>query len=277
MLDENLKNYIFKKSILEDNRIELNELQIIRKISEGTCSVVYLVQKKNTKINFALKCISKGVINQNNLLEKLITEKSIHSRLSFPFISHLVRTFKNPNFLLFLYEYIPGKTLFSTLEEFTTLSLKQVNFYSSIILLTLRYLHSKNIVHREIIPENFVIDELGYPILTHFTSSKILNGRTYSLAGVPHYIAPEIIKGDGHNFYSDIWSLGIIIYKFLYGLMPFGDGEEDPYAIYKSILEKPLQYPVFIKQSMKMNGLIDQLLEKVPALRGNAESVMTHS
>ena len=59
--------------------------------------------------------------------------------------------------------------------------------------------------------------------------------------------------------------------------MPFGDGEEDPYAIYKSILEKPLQSPVFIKQSMKMNGLIDQLLEKVPALRGNAESVMTHS
>lgn len=276
ILDDNLKKYLIRKAYLQDATITLDSLCTIKFLGSGTYSNVYLMKKEETSIEYALKVISKETIVKYNLLDKYINEKHLHLRFDFPFITHLVKTFKNESALFFLYENISGPSLSSVLVKMGSINLKRANFYASVILLILKYLHSKSIVHREIVPDNFNIDELGYPILTHFTSSKYVNGRTYSLVGIPHYMAPEIIKGDGYNIYADIWSFGVMIYEMLYGLVPFGEGEEDPFIIYKLILEEPLKYPVFIKESMKLNGLLEQLLEKVPSHRGTAESIMEH-
>lgn len=275
ILDENLKEYLYKKSHFQDLNVGLNDLNITAKIAEGTHSQVYLAKNKKNNLNYALKCIGKDKVTQHKLLQGLITEKEIHSRIDFPFISHLVKTLKNNEKLFFLYEFIPGPSLKLSVS-LDQISIKLTSFYTSIILLTLKYLHERNIVHRRIVPDSFILDTFGYPILVNFASSKVLEGRTYTLVGVPHYIAPEVIKGDGYTFYSDIWSLGIMIYEFLFGFMPFGDKKEDPFEIYKSILEDPLTYSVFVKDSMKMDGLINQLLQKVPALRGTAKSILDH-
>jgi cGMP-dependent protein kinase len=67
----------------------------------------------------------------------------------------------------------------------------------------LKYLHNLNIIYRDLKPENIMIDEHGYPKLIDFGSSKIITGRTYSLLGTPHYMAPEVILGKGYSFKSD--------------------------------------------------------------------------
>lgn len=71
-------------------------------------------------------------------------------------------------------------------------------------------------------------------------SSKQGMARTYTIIGTPHYMAPEIITGKGYSFMVDLWSLGIVLYEFMCGGVPFAEEAEDPYEIYEEIIKKPL-------------------------------------
>lgn len=99
------------------------------------------------------------------------------------------------------------------------------------------YLHSKNIVYRDLKPENAVVSEDGYLHMIDLGTAKFLDKesgyRTFTIIGTPHYMAPEIIEGKGYGFSSDIWSLGIIFYEMVCGNLPFGEEMDDPYDIYK--------------------------------------------
>lgn len=111
------------------------------------------------------------------------------------------------------------------------------------------YLHSKNIVYRDLKPENLLIGADGFLKLTDFGFAKFVEGRTYTLCGTPEYLAPEILlnKGTscfwllGHGKPVDWWCLGILIYEMLAGIDPFND--EDPMAIYQKILKGKIKFP----------------------------------
>lgn len=79
-------------------------------------------------------------------------------------------------------------------------------------------------------------------------------------------MAPEIITGKGYVQYVDLWSLGVVLYEFMCGFVPFGDTLEDPYDIYEQIIMRPVQFPAFL-QDKKARRLIDQLLHKIPEER----------
>jgi len=77
------------------------------------------------------------------------------------------------------------------------------------------YLHDNNILIRSISPESFLVDAKGYIKLTNLNKSKIIpkkGTKTYTIIGTPHYMAPEVITNTGYNNYSDIWSIGVILY-----------------------------------------------------------------
>jgi len=74
--------------------------------------------------------------------------------------------------------------------------------------------------------------------------------RTYTIIGTPHYMAPEVLLNKGYSFLVDIWSIGIILYEFMCGLVPFGEELEDPFDIYQEIvLNKRVDFPNYMKDN----------------------------
>ena len=143
----------------------------------------------------------------------------------------------------------------------------------------MKYLFKNGIIHRDLKPENVIIDEDGYPKLMDFGISKIISGRTFTIVGTPHYMAPEVIIGKGYSLPVDYWSLGVMLYEFVCCKVPFGDDEEDPYAIYEKVLERKLTYPGFVSPKMPCRPVIEQLLHKSPVLRngGSMENLKAHA
>lgn len=149
------------------------------------------------------------------------------------------------------------------------ISSKTAAFYISGVYQMLKYLHNHSIIYRDIKPENIIICKDGYPKLIDFGSAKIISGRTYSFLGTPHYMAPEVILGKGYSFQSDYWSLGILLYELVTGILPFGEELEEPFEIYQAILQTKLAFPDWIKPNIKSRSTIEHLLTKSSAARGD--------
>eukprot|EP00361_Fabrea_salina_P007587 CAMPEP_0202435178 /NCGR_PEP_ID=MMETSP1345-20130828/18205_1 /ASSEMBLY_ACC=CAM_ASM_000843 /TAXON_ID=342563 /ORGANISM="Fabrea Fabrea salina" /LENGTH=209 /DNA_ID=CAMNT_0049048111 /DNA_START=285 /DNA_END=914 /DNA_ORIENTATION=+ len=129
--------------------------------------------------------------------------------------------------------------------------------YSAQIVLMFEYMHSLNVVYRDLKPENLLICEDGYLKLTDFGFAKVVESRTYTLCGTPEYLAPEILLNKGHGKPVDWWALGIIIYEMLAGIDPFSD--EDPMAIYQKILKGKVKFPRNFDKNAR--SLVKHLLE----------------
>jgi cGMP-dependent protein kinase len=127
-------------------------------------------------------------------------------------------------------------------------------------------------------PENVVVDEEGYLKLIDFGTAKIVNGRTYTIVGTPHYMAPEVILRKGYTVAVDYWSLGIVLYELLFEKVPFAEEEEDPMIVYEIVLTARLRYPRIQKPMSEVKSVIDQLLNKNPSLRMGAgfEKLKSH-
>ena len=134
----------------------------------------------------------------------------------------------------------------------------------------MEYLHLKNIVYRDLKPENVMVESDGYLKLIDMGTAKQLTQdkgfRTFTIIGTPHYMAPEVMKGKGYSFAVDIWSLGILLYEFMCGQLPFADNADDPYEIHSIIIKEQVKYPSFFTDA-KAKKLIEQLLNKQPDSR----------
>lgn len=99
------------------------------------------------------------------------------------------------------------------------------------MVLCMEYLHTNNIIYRDIKPENIMVDEKGYLRLIDMGTAKFLKGkggRTYTIIGTPHYMAPEILTGKGYTFSVDLWSIGVCLYEFMCGGVPYAEDADDP-------------------------------------------------
>jgi cGMP-dependent protein kinase len=174
----------------------------------------------------------------------------------------LVRTYKTQNLIFFMLEYIPGKVMSKFLQNRSKSFINNTHlltFYLSSILIILSYLNSKGICHRDLKPDNIMIDEKGYLKLLDFGTSIELTDFTHTITGTPHYIAPEIMLGKGYGFSCDYWSTGIIAHELYFGYQPFGKGARDPIDVYREIIKKDLH---FSKGDPQVIAVIKALLNK---------------
>ncbi|ESK85962.1 camp-dependent protein kinase catalytic subunit [Moniliophthora roreri MCA 2997] len=229
---------------LQENGLKLTDFEVRGTLGTGTFGRVLLVRHRNPTAqnsHFALKVLRKSEIVRLRQVEHVNAERYILSRVQHPFIVDLFATFQDSLNVYMLMSYVPGGELFTHLRRAQRFTPDVTRFYLATIILALKYLHSFNIIYRDLKPENLLLDSRGYLRLTDFGFAKIVDDRTWTLCGTPEYLAPEIIQSDGHGKAADWWACGVLCYEMLVGYPPFYD--ESPYGIYEKILSGHIHWP----------------------------------
>ncbi|TBU65995.1 cAMP dependent protein kinase [Dichomitus squalens] len=234
-------------SHLEKGTLKLTDFEVKGTLGTGTFARVLLVRlrassgQSSTSNCFALKVLRKTEVVRLRQVEHVNGERYILSRVRHPFIVDLYATFQDSLNVYMLMSYVPGGELFTHLRRAKRFTADVTRFYLATIVLALKYLHSFNIIYRDLKPENLLLDSRGYLRLTDFGFAKIVDDRTWTLCGTPEYLAPEIIQSDGHGKAADWWACGILCYEMIVGYPPFFD--ETAYGIYEKILKGKIHWP----------------------------------
>lgn len=262
---------------LEDLDVTLNSFQQLQTLGTGTFGRVYLIKHKQIGRFYAMKVLKKSEVVRLKQVEHVMNEKSILATVRNPFVVQLYRSFQDGKNLFMILEYVVGGELFSHLRRAGRFSNETTRFYASEIVAAIEYMHSFDIVYRDLKPENLLLDHQGHIKITDFGFAKRVEDRTWTLCGTPEYLAPEIIQSKGHGKAVDWWALGILIYEMLAGYPPFFD--DHPFGIYEKILGGKLVFPGHFDATAK--DLIKKLLtpdrtRRLGSLKAGADDIKKH-
>ncbi|CAH0562652.1 unnamed protein product [Brassicogethes aeneus] len=273
------------------------DYEVVKLISNGAYGAVYLVKHKQTKQRFAMKKINKNNLMLRNQVEQVFAERDILSFADNPFVVSMYCSFETKKHLCLVMEYVEGGDCASLIKNIGPLPPDMARFYFAETVLAVEYLHSYGIVHRDLKPDNLLITALGHIKLTDFGLSKMglmslatnlyegyidTESRQFSdkqVFGTPEYIAPEVILRQGYGKPVDWWSMGIILYEFLIGCVPFfGDTPEE---LFSHTVQDDIEWPENedwpVQEEAK--DLITVLLQHSPRDRlgtGGAHEVKEH-
>eukprot|EP00127_Corallochytrium_limacisporum_P006714 Clim_evm3s234 gene=Clim_evmTU3s234 len=246
-------------------------------LGTGSFGRVYLAQDRDDGEFVALKVLRKSKVVKLKQVEHTLNEKNFLQGLKFPFIVDLKVSFKDNANLYMVLEYIPGGELFSYLRQSGRLPQDTVVFYTAQVAMVFEYLHSLNLVYRDLKPENLLLDANGYLKITDFGFVKMVTDRTWTLCGTPEYLAPEIILSKGYNQAVDWWALGILLYEMLCGYPPFY--ADQPLKIYEKILAGRIRYPPHVSNEARdlvRNLLQIDITKRYGNLRGGVKDIKRH-
>jgi len=208
-------------------------------LGRGAFGLVTLEKDPSTGQRFALKTVSKKHIVLNELQKAVKYERQILTMIDSPFIIRLHATFRDQNYLYFLFEPLLGGELHSRMcrEPSRFRDPKVYRFVLGCIVCALEHLHDRNVVYRDLKPENVLLDANGYVKLCDLGFAKFVLGQTMTLCGTPEYMAPEVIMHSGYDRMVDWWAVGVLAFECVCGCTPFLDEDTSgPEAIFSNIL-----------------------------------------
>ncbi|KAL3837906.1 hypothetical protein ACJIZ3_022497 [Penstemon smallii] len=275
------------------DRTSIEDFEIIKPISRGAFGRVFLAKKRATGDLFAIKVLKKADMIRKNAVESILAERDILISLRNPFVVRFYYSFTCRENLYLVMEYLNGGDLFSLLRNLGCLEEDMARIYIAEVVLALEYLHSLNVIHRDLKPDNLLIGPDGHIKLTDFGLSKVglisctddLSGpsailkddkpkaagegeqrKKHSVVGTPDYLAPEILLGMGHGATADWWSVGVILYELLVGIPPFN--AEHPQQIFNNIINRDITWPNIPEEmSYEAYDFINKLLIENPVQR----------
>ena len=210
---------IVKGSIINDR------YQIIKTLGEGGMANVYLAHDEILDRNVAVKVLRGDLANDEKFVRRFQREALSASSLSHPNIVEMYDVGEDDGQYYIVMEYVDGKTLKQVLKQRGHLSITEVVDIMLQLTDGLAHAHDAYIIHRDIKPQNIMILSNGMIKITDFGVATALNStqltQTNSVMGTVHYLPPEQANGKGSTVRSDIYSMGIMMYELLTGLVPY--------------------------------------------------------
>jgi len=252
----------------DGSNVGKEDFDLISVIGKGSFGKVFQVKKKtqpNQGSIYAMKVLRKEAIFARKQVAHTKAEKTILAKIQHPFIIKLHWAFQTDQKLYMVLDYINGGELFFHLKNEGRFSEQRVKLYAAEIASALAHLHALDIVYRDLKPENILLNNDGHIVITDFGLSKEINPHegTQTFCGTPEYLAPEVLRGEGHGTAVDWWSLGTLMYEMLTGLPPFYS--QNINIMYQKILSGELRFPSYV--SAEAQSILEGLLTRDPEKR----------
>ncbi|KAL8614588.1 hypothetical protein ACOMHN_049401 [Nucella lapillus] len=268
-----------------DKQMDINQLYKIFPedvLGSGQFGIVYGGRHRKTNWEVAIKVIDKLRFPTKQEAQ-LKTEVAILQNLHHPGVVNLEQMFETPEkfFVIFVVmEKLKGDMLEMILSSSRgRLSERVTKYLIYQILIALRHLHSKSIVHCDLKPENVLLSsETAFPQvkLCDFGFARIIGEKSFrrSVVGTPAYLAPEVLKRKGYNRSLDMWSVGVVVYVSLSGTFPFNEDEE----ISDQIQNASFMYPPNPWKEISQEGIdvITNLLQVKLRKRFTVDKCLMH-
>jgi len=239
-------------------------------LGKGSFGEVYKVQHASTGNVFAMKVLRKNRILNSNLVRYVMTERNLLSYLRHPFIVRLYFAFQTASSLVLVLQYCPGGNLGNLVAREGCLPEDLAKHYSVEVFLAIEHLHERQVLYRDLKPENVVLDADAHALLIDFGLSKQgVEGivGTNSFYGSVAYLAPELLSTSRcHGHPVDLYGLGVLLFEMLEGRPPFYNRNRE--QLFVNIMGAPLKLPS--RASPEACELISALMQRDASLRPGA-------
>ena len=242
-----------------------NRYEIVKSIGEGGMANVYLANDKILDRKVAIKVLRGDLSSDDKFIRRFQREALSVSNLSHPNIVEVYDVGEEDGEYYIVMEYIEGKTLKQLLKKRESLTLTEVIDIMTQLTDGISHAHESYIIHRDIKPQNIMIQDDGRIKITDFGIAMALNAtqltQTNSVMGSVHYLPPEQASGKGATVKSDIYSMGILMYELLTGTVPFkGDN-----AVEIALKHMKDKIPSIRKQDPSIPQSVENILLKATA------------
>lgn len=220
----------------------LGKYRIESLIGKGGMASVYLATHEQLGSKVAIKVLPASFAQQADMAERFLREARTAARLTHPSIVRVHDVDQIENISFFVMDFVEGESLKSLLRQQHPLDEKEIYRISLSVLSALTEAHSQGVVHRDIKPDNIMIDRHGHALVTDFGIAKTTQDsdltRTGTFIGTVRYASPEQIQGQTVDPRSEIYSWGVVMYEMATGSPAF-QGSEPTAILYKIINETP--------------------------------------
>ena len=243
-------------------------------LGKGGFSNVYKAINVRTGETVAVKQFSTRNIPQKDL-DQIMAEAELNQSLKHPNIVKFLGYIRKENFLFFVLEFVENGSVTSIMKSFGSFPEVLARVYTEQVLAGLAYLHSCDIIHRDIKGCNILVAKDGTVKLADFGVSAKMSeqDKRFSVVGTPYWMAPEVIEMTGHHTASDVWSLGCTVIELLTGEPPYFQLQSMA-ALFKIVQDPHPPLPASI--SKDLTSFLELCFIKDPLKRPSARDMLSH-